>query len=371
MAKSIALCAMLLLFVIGFSIFTGYTDTVSAPFDGAQGVGSAAGKTADGVAHNDGAADADADADTNADAVADAHANTNTNADAHDAANPATGGAAASANPAVSAAPDAANPAGAAEAYLELIADASSIHRGFLILVNQRTKYEIPDDIDLVKVSETKTAAYRSENDVLMLSASIVGPLNEMMDAFYAETGRNNVAISSGFRDYARQQEILDDYIKASGLAEALKWASPPGYSEHQTGLAMDLGIYSEGAVRTFNGSGVYAWFRANSWKYGFILRYTKEKTPITGTAEEPWHFRYVGIPHAYAMRENGWCFEEYMEFITAFAYNEPYRIEYGGDSYEVYFAPGPELNIPFDCEFDYSGNNVDGFIVTVKYPRP
>ena len=252
--------------------------------------------------------------------------------------------------------------------YITIRPDASEIARGSLLLVNQDHRYEITGEDGFIQISDEKTQSYRIPDEGILLDTLVIDSLNEMMDAFYYETGRDNIAIVSGFRDYDRQQEILDDYIKLTGPVEALKWAAPPGYSEHHTGLAIDLGIFSSGTFRTFTGIGINAWFKENCHRFGFVLRFTKEKTGVTGTVEEPWHFRYTGNPHAHFIHQNGWCLEEYIEFIRGYSFNEPYTGLYNEDTYEIYYTSGEELRIPFDCDFDYSGDNIDGFIVTIKY---
>ena len=94
-----------------------------------------------------------------------------------------------------------------------------------------------------------------------------------------------------------------------SAQAEALKWVNQVGYSEHQSGLAVDInadGIHSAGYE-------VYDWLAQNAWQYGFILRYPEDKTDITGTSYEPWHYRYVGVEAAQAITQQGVCLEEYL----------------------------------------------------------
>jgi len=242
------------------------------------------------------------------------------------------------------------------------------VFRGDLILINYEYRYEIPDDHNLIPVSDFISPAYRSPYDYSMLSATIIEPLNSMMDAYYSETGRDTVAIISGFRSYEAQQQILNSRIASFGRTEALRWVSLPGHSEHHTGLAFDFGFYSGGELRTFLGTGHYAWFRQNSHDYGFILRYPNEKADITKTAYEPWHFRYVGIPHAFLIHENDLCLEEYIELIMMHDDENPYVAIVDEDLYDIYFTSGTEIRIPIDCDYYISGNNIDGFIVTLKY---
>lgn len=81
------------------------------------------------------------------------------------------------------------------------------------------------------------------------------------------------------------------------------------GYSEHQTGLAVD--INADGVNST--GNQVYKWLEKNAWQYGFILRYPSDKEDLTGTAYEPWHYRYVGRNAAEEIYHQGICLEEYI----------------------------------------------------------
>ena len=253
--------------------------------------------------------------------------------------------------------------------YIAISMDTSDIYRGSLILVNYENRFEIPKENDFVAVTDVMTLSYKVADNGMMLSASIMESLNEMMDAFFTETGRDAITIRSAFRDYNLQQRIYDDYVALVGRTEAPKWASLPGHSEHHTGLAFDFGVYVDGEVSAFTNTGVNTWFVQNSWQYGFIPRYPNDKTEITKTAYEPWHFRYVGEPHAYIILQNNWCFEEYMEFLMEYTPDDPYINEYNGIAYEIYYTRDTGIKIPPDCDFDISGNNIDGFIVTVRHP--
>jgi D-alanyl-D-alanine carboxypeptidase len=253
-----------------------------------------------------------------------------------------------------------------ADGFVTVLMDASDISRGNLILVNNDHSYEIPDNLDLVNITAVKTGIYRVLEDNFRLSESIMEPLDDMMAAYHAATGSNTVAIISAFRTFANQQRVLNNYIASVGRREALRWASPPGHSEHHTGLAVDFGIIENGVRRTFQGTGTTAWFRRNSYRFGFVLRFPPDKTDITSIAHEPWHFRYVGHLHAYLMYNNNLCLEEYIELLSEFTYDEPLEVIFEDETYEIYFVQGTVIPIPHGCEFDISGNNIDGFIVTV-----
>lgn len=89
-------------------------------------------------------------------------------------------------------------------------------------------------------------------------------------------------------------------------------YQAKPGYSEHQTGLALDITIDKVGLIPLFGETKEGIWLKENCHKYGFIIRYPKGKEDITGYLYEPWHIRYVGI-HASNIYNNNLCLEEYL----------------------------------------------------------
>ena len=251
------------------------------------------------------------------------------------------------------------------DGYIPFLMDASDIHRGPLILINHDHTFTIPGDIDLVNIKEYQNTTFRVQQERDRLARSIMTPLDEMMAAFMDATGVRNVAVISAFRTLENQQAILNNYINRMGRREALRWAALPGHSEHHTGLALDFGVMTGGTRVTFTGTGSTAWFRRNSHNYGFILRYQQSKTHITQTSYEPWHYRYVGIPHATIMSREDLCLEEYIDFIRDYSFEEPFEFEHNGMEYIVYFTTETEIKLPLFCEYEISGNNIDGFIVT------
>ncbi len=115
--------------------------------------------------------------------------------------------------------------------------------------------------------------------------------------------------ISSGYRSWELQQSLYDRYCAADGKAFADRYSARPGHSEHQTGLALDLNTVTQSFAYTAEGR----WVAANCWRYGFILRYPKEKESVTGYMYEPWHLRYLGKDLAQSVYESGLCLEEYL----------------------------------------------------------
>ena len=250
----------------------------------------------------------------------------------------------------------------------------SDISRGALILINHDHAFVFPEEeqSEVISIFDYITETLGVTTEHTRLHASIITPLNEMMEAFYEETGITNVVIRSAYRSLAAQQQIFDTNVRRWGRTGALRWAKPPGHSEHHSGLAFDFGRRVGGTIEMFSGTGSSSWMPENSHYFGFILRYPNNKTEITGTNYEPWHYRYVGIPHASIMRENNWVLEEYLEQIRNYTFEEPFLFTLGDIEYEIYFSSELEIRLPLNVEFDVSGNNIDGFIVTIwRSPFP
>ena len=119
-----------------------------------------------------------------------------------------------------------------------------------------------------------------------------------------------NIYASSGYRSYSDQKYIYDNYVRMDGKEKADTYSSRAGYSDHQTGLTIDLNTVNI----SFAGTNESNWLKDNCWKYGFIIRYPEGKDSITGYTYEPWHIRYVGKELAKTLYNNGnWLsLEEY-----------------------------------------------------------
>ncbi len=122
--------------------------------------------------------------------------------------------------------------------------------------------------------------------------------------------------ISSPYRSYNRQNQLYTNYSNKDGINKADTYSARPGYSEHQTGLAMDLGTSNNTNINDFENSKEFEWMQKNAHKYGFILRYPKGKEYITGYMYEPWHYRYVGVEAATYIYEHNITYEEYYEYF-------------------------------------------------------
>ena len=254
------------------------------------------------------------------------------------------------------------------EGYAPVRMAEPDIYKGDLILVNQDAPYRFTEDRTLGSLYDYKNGSYKVKDKNVTLDTSIVEPFNQMMDDFYARYHIRDVIVLSGYRSYDYQENLLQNEIANKGEAEACQWVAQPGNSEHHTGLAFDLSIYhDDGTSAEYTGAGKYSWINENACLYGFIVRYDAGKRDITGISYEPWHFRYVGVPHAYVMDKKGFCLEEYIEYLRDYRYGEKHlRVDCGGQRYEIYFTEDTEVYVPADRPYRISGNNVDGFIVTV-----
>ena len=119
----------------------------------------------------------------------------------------------------------------------------------------------------------------------------------------------HSIPLVSGYRSYSYQAQLYDSYVARDGQAAADRYSARPGHSEHQSGLAMDVGAIDNNYGQTPAGQ----WLNAHCAEYGFILRYPQGKESITGYMYEPWHIRYVGSAAAKAIMANGLTLEEYL----------------------------------------------------------
>ncbi|MBQ7638287.1 MAG: M15 family metallopeptidase [Clostridia bacterium] len=130
-----------------------------------------------------------------------------------------------------------------------------------------------------------------------------------------AEDGLN-IFVVSGYRSYSTQEGLYQRYCSRDGQERADTYSARPGHSEHQTGLAIDVNSVSYSFADTAEGQ----WIAANSYKYGFIVRYGRDKESVTGYAYEPWHIRYVGVAMAQAIYDSGLSLEEYLGISSIYA---------------------------------------------------
>ncbi|MBO5487605.1 MAG: M15 family metallopeptidase [Eubacterium sp.] len=301
------------------------------------------------------------------------------------------------------------------------------MYRGSLILVNQEypVKYQISQ--------ENLCPVFSGQPEILMEkeSAGMLKKLlqeireeqekqgkrkeqgNEEVKRKSTEFSKEAIVGVSGYRTREEQVGIFQDSLKENGRAFTEKYVAFPDHSEHQTGLAMDLAENKPEIdfIRPdFPYEGICQKFRERAAAFGFIERYTEEKQKITGIGAEPWHFRYVGVPHAELMQEKGMALEEYIEWLKQFHITKPLILQNGKEEIRIGYVKSEgeitELEMPEFAEkeirigyvksegefteleipesmgkslerkrlesgdtrehhIEISGNNADGFIIT------
>ena len=174
---------------------------------------------------------------------------------------------------------------------------------GFDMLVNKYHSVDsnfVPDN--LVDISKVYTGGEKYQ-----ANGTAVAALVKMFDD--AKRDGLEMEINSAYRSYNEQIEIAEFYRKWYGDNYVNNYVAKPGHSEHQTGLAFDIG---SATVESFSSSKEYTWMQENAHKYGFIRRFYKNAESLTGFRSEPWHYRYVGKEIASYIFEHNITFEEY-----------------------------------------------------------
>ena len=257
--------------------------------------------------------------------------------------------------------------------------DNNMLFSGNLILVNKDHEYAFkdqkPENLKSMydySVNKNGNMRFALTDSSVSVSQNFAVSLSNLLIDFYKKTKNNTVMLTSGYRTVEEQKELYDADTESTGSA-SVKY-NKEGYSESHTGLAIDLGVNTDGYPK-YNGTGKFQWITDNAAKYGIITRYTKEKESVTGIQAEPWHLRYVGVPHAEIMNGKSMCLEEYIDFLKSYSYEKPLVFTASNNiKYGFYFVKADretKVQIPINengeqYSYEISGNNTDGFIITV-----
>lgn len=174
--------------------------------------------------------------------------------------------------------------------------------------MNVSKTYYLPEDFvpeKLVPLSLT----YASSNVTMENEAA--GQFMKMCDALI--NADLKMYATNAYRSYSYQVELYNDYVADDGKEKADTYVARPGFSEHQTGLTIDVASM-KGGISDFSESKEYPWMSENAHLYGFIQRYPNNKTLITGYREESWHWRYIGVELATKVKESKLTYDEYYE---------------------------------------------------------
>lgn len=240
------------------------------------------------------------------------------------------------------------------EQYITVSLTTADLHNGPLILVNAEHADASNAASSLRGFQDLKNDCYRLRNFDLKLREEVITALNSMFSDFSAGTGLKNVVV---------YMTTVNDSASFYGTA----------LPERTAGYSVDFALLGDdGSISTFTGEGNYSWIEKNAAQYGFIKRYAAEYESKTGVSVQPWHYRYVGTPHAVLMQQNGLSLEEYTDYLRDFtADGQHASVSVGSRYYEIYFVPAASGNtavpVPKEGGYTVSGNNVDGFIVTIE----
>ena len=242
------------------------------------------------------------------------------------------------------------------------------VYSGNLLLVNARHPLRQSMTPDQIRPLSGKTESRPSQICLERKTALV-------LETLFATIGSSSSLVPvSGFRTRQEQEDLYTSSLKEHGKAFTESYVAAPGHSEHETGLAIDLALNQEKIdfLRPyFPRDGICGRFRSKAASYGFVERYREGKEALTGIAPEPWHFRYVGLPHASVMDANGFCLEEYLDYLRDFPYEGRHlQVHVENKTFELFYKKAEEdltrLELPGYLPFQVSGDNREGFIFTL-----
>ena len=239
------------------------------------------------------------------------------------------------------------------------------IYKGDQIVVNAENEYKfLSGDLDLLTVVDNKNEYYTHGDFVTKLDKTTLTKLNEMMEAYAKASSltSTDIFVQDGFRTFEEQADR-----HSSGKSSTFE----AGHCDYHSGRTFDMfRMFPDGTTPYFAAEGDCAWFADNACKYGFIVRYPEGKDSATGEKARTYTYRYVGAPHASYMHENGLCLEEYISELKEHTKDDPLTVAVDGAVSIIYYVPASsgdtDVPVPKDKAYTVSGNNSDGFIVTV-----
>ncbi len=242
----------------------------------------------------------------------------------------------------------------------------TDVGQGDLILVNSEHPYSFTEgDTELVTLYDHFKSDYYNVSDyVVKLDSDTLSHLDAMMEAFYNAQHNTDIYIIGGYRTIEEQNaRYANGDSKFNG-----------GFTDYHTGRTFDMGIFPTDGSNAgyYSATGIYSWIDENAASYGFVVRFPSGKETSTGEESRTYTYRYVGAPHATYMKQNNLCLEEYIEQIKSYTNEKPLEINVGDKLYGVYYVPAnaegnTDVPVPAGLTYQVSGNNVDGFVVTVE----
>ncbi len=248
--------------------------------------------------------------------------------------------------------------------YAEVTLDEADVHRGDLILVNAANPCKFNDaaikegtsaDMEFVTIKSVldtrEHKPYTAKDWEVGFDKTAAYAMDQWLADFNAVSGNNDIRMINGYRIDSEDPDF-------------------------RSGRTCKLGIFPDaGSSYYYKAEGEFVWVAENAKNYGFILRYPEGKEgKFDGniTSNTTATFRYVGVAAATYIAENNLCLEEYLETVKGFTIDNMLKITNGASTYGVYYVPA-NANVPTtfsvpsnESSYEISGNNMDGFVVTV-----
>lgn len=245
--------------------------------------------------------------------------------------------------------------------------DRSGLQVGLLQLINEQYLYGFKEEGTRVQLGDYRPQykSYQLSKWTHELKIEAATALNQMMDDFYIVTGYTYLNVNKAYYDFDSQKNLFEQELTDT----------PPGASDWHSGATFRFNGYNPETQQTVNitTANEVQWLKEHAHEYGFIFRAPNNKKSIVGYAE-PWQLRYVGTAHAEYMYKNNLCLEEYLTKLSTShnGVSNSYTIESAdGNTYQVYYIDAPaegsiRLPVPENRPYTVSGDNMNGFIVTV-----
>ncbi|MCR4889879.1 MAG: M15 family metallopeptidase [Ruminococcus sp.] len=238
------------------------------------------------------------------------------------------------------------------EGFKEENIPADKVKEGDLVIVNEEHPVNPADKSDLVDLLEFRNEYYTLADEGIYLKKDAAEALNSMMADYNDATGLNDFIVYGTTETFTGTGSYCPRY-----------------FQERVTGNTIDLALNGAGMVLSYDGEDDEGWIVDNCYKYGFIVRYPKDKSEKTGEEYCPWHLRYVGKVHAENMHATGMCLEEYVEYLKGYNASAPLKVTVNYADCSIYYIKSEgDITVgllPIGGAYDISGNNIDGFIIT------
>jgi D-alanyl-D-alanine carboxypeptidase len=241
-----------------------------------------------------------------------------------------------------------------------------------LMLVNKNHALNaafMPTDLDeVMPLAFAYPEGFGVSRSDIQLQPPVIRALAALIEALDGQ-GRADILVISGYRDFYAQVELQERRtVRVTDNGVELTDVALPGQSEHQLGLAVDMQTQLDARSKEFfHQTQPGMWIGTYGHHFGFVMRYPKKDEETTGIMFEPWHYRYVGFPHAAVMKQKDLCLEDYLEFLR-----EAKTVDVQHDKlykYQIiYYAPGETVLVPRDYAYVYSRDNMGGTVVTVDF---